>query len=79
MQATGSKSDAILSTKLFIMLCSSEVIAMLRVLSILHISVCLPTRWLAGNTQNLANYDFGYYDMGSAQDLMVMSSLRMVS
>ena len=38
MQATGSKSDAILSTKLFIMLRSSEVIAMLRVLSILHIS-----------------------------------------
>ena len=32
------------------MLRSSEVVAMLRVLSILHIAICVPTRWLAGKT-----------------------------
>jgi hypothetical protein len=55
------------------MLRSVEVVALLCVLSILHISICLPTRWLAGKTQDLADYDFGYYDMGLALDLMETS------
>jgi hypothetical protein len=52
------------------MLRSAEVVAMLRVLSILHIAICVPTRWLAGKTHELKEYNFGYYDMGKALDLM---------
>jgi hypothetical protein len=52
------------------MLRSVEVVSLLRVLSILHISICLPTRWLAGKSQDLAEYNFGYCDMGLALDLM---------
>ncbi len=40
--AMGGKSKAILQTKLYIILCCTEFIALLRVLSILHIAICLP-------------------------------------
>eukprot|EP00956_Cyclotella_meneghiniana_P006325 scaffold8290_cov38-Cyclotella_meneghiniana.AAC.7 len=46
--AIAGKSDAILATKPYIMLRSSEVVAQFRALSILYVSVCLPVRWLAG-------------------------------
>ena len=65
LTAVGGKSDAILATKLFIMLRSSEVVAQFRVLSILYVSVCLPVRWLAGKCHELAEYNFGYYDMST--------------
>ena len=68
--AVGGKSDGILATKLYIMLRSVEVVALLRVLSILHLAVCMPTRWLAGKTHELADYDFGYYDMGKVLTCM---------
>jgi hypothetical protein len=70
MCAVGGKGDNILATKLYIMLRSSEVVALLRVLSILHISICLPTRWLAGKSHELGDYDFGYYDMSTVLDCM---------
>jgi hypothetical protein len=62
--------DNILQKCLFIVLRSVEMIAMMRVLSILHIAVCLPTRWLAGNTHQLAEYDFGYYDMSRVVNML---------
>ena len=65
LTAVGGKSDAILATKLFIMLQSSKVVAQLRVLSILYVSVCLPVCWLAGKCHELAKYNFGYYNMSS--------------
>ena len=46
------------------------MVALLHVLSILHIAICLPTRWLAGNSKDLGNYDFSYYDMGKLLDIM---------
>jgi hypothetical protein len=70
MGTCGTSGDGILATKLYLMLRSVEVVSLLRVLSILHISICLPTRWLAGKSQDLAEYNFGYYDMGLALDLM---------
>eukprot|EP00956_Cyclotella_meneghiniana_P014747 scaffold22205_cov76-Cyclotella_meneghiniana.AAC.14 len=70
IEATGGSLDNILQTKLYIMLRSAEVVALLRVLSILHISICVPTRWLAGKSHELKEYNFGYYDMGKALDLM---------
>jgi hypothetical protein len=66
----GRDNVGILATKLFAMLRSAEVIALLRVLSIPHITICLPTRWLAGRTQNLAEYNFGYRNMGNVLVLM---------
>jgi hypothetical protein len=63
LSATGGKGDSISLTKLFIMLRSTKVVALLRILSILYISVCLPTCWLAGKTHELSKYNFGYYDM----------------
>ena len=43
---------------------------MLRVLSIVHVAITLPTRWLAGKTQDLAKYDWGVAGMGVCVDLM---------
>ena len=51
--------DGILMKNLFIILQSVEIIALFRVLSILHIAICIPTRWLAGKTQELAEFRFG--------------------
>ena len=86
ISAAGGKSDAILQTKLYIMLRLTKVVALLHVLSILHISVCLPTRWLAGNSHELSKFNFGYYNMGKhwipwrrhlSQFLIMESSLWM--
>ena len=52
------------------MLQSTKFVALLWVLSIIHIAICIPTRYLAGNTEDLAAYNFGYYDMGTMLDLM---------
>lgn len=62
--------DGILATKLYVMLRSKEIVAYLRVMSILHISIVLPTRWLAGNCETLSEYDFGYHDMCIMVDAM---------
>ena len=63
-------TDNILQRSLFYTLQSIEMIALLRVLSILHISVCLPTRWLTGNTQDLAKFGFGLHDMARVADML---------
>ncbi len=55
---------------LFIILQSVKMIALFRVLSILHIAICIPTRWLAGKTPELAEFRFGVRDMGQTVDLM---------
>ena len=36
---------------------------------VLHIAICLPTRWLAGIVKDVGYYGFSY-DMGSVLDLM---------
>jgi hypothetical protein len=60
----GISSVGILQHKLFILLLSTEVVALLLVLSILDIAVCLPARWLAGNATDLGHNGYSYYDMG---------------
>ena len=47
----------------------SELIALLHVLSILHISICLQTCWFIGNVEILAQPDFGAMDKGLVADL----------
>ena len=51
---------------------------MYRVLSILHIAICIPVRWLAGKTETLLDYDFGYYDMGKALDIMESAFMEII-
>ena len=60
----------ILQGNLFIFLSSTEMTALERVCSIVHLSVCLPTRWLAGNTHKLAEYNWSVYSMGRVIDLL---------
>jgi hypothetical protein len=48
--------DGILMKFFYIILQSVEMIALFCVLSILHIAICIPTRWLAGKTQVLAEF-----------------------
>ena len=62
--------DNILQKSLFITLQSVEIIALLWVLSILHISVCLQTHLLSGNVEDLAKWDFGVLDMGDDVDTL---------
>ncbi len=38
--------------------------------AILHVTICIPTRWLAGKTQELAQFQFGVWDTGQIVDLM---------
>ena len=66
-------SNNLLQKSLYMSLQSVEFIAMLRVLSILYISVGLELRALrslSGNVQNLAKYDFGVLDIGDVVDTL---------
>ena len=61
--------DGILERNLFMMLQSVEMIAFFRVLSILHIAVCMPLQWLAGNCGNLYQHKFGVAETESFVDI----------
>lgn len=78
MDACGTSGDGILATNLYLNFKSLEVIAQLRVFSILHIAICMPVRWLAGKTESLSHYDFGYYDMGKALDIMESAFMEII-
>jgi hypothetical protein len=60
----------ILQENLFIILTSLDMIAQARLCSIVHLSICLPMRWLAGNSHLLAEYDWSERSMGRAADLL---------
>ena len=62
--------EGILEKNLYMLLRSVEMVSFLRVLCILHVSICLPLRWLAGNCGGLAEYNFGVADMATVVDLM---------
>ena len=49
-------------------LTSQEVIALVRLLSILHISLVMPFRWLAGKTHELSQWSWGAMSMGRVID-----------
>ncbi len=59
-------SNNLLQCLLFIVLGSMEMIAQLRVASILHLAVVIPMRWLAGNTHKLVEYGWEERSMGRA-------------
>ena len=60
----------ILQENIFVILSSSEMTALARVCAIIYLSVCVPTRWLAGNTHKLAQYNWSVYSMGRMVDLL---------
>ena len=60
----------ILQENLFTVLSSVEMIASSRFFSILHLAICLPFRWLTGNTHKLAHHGWGARSMGRAVDLI---------
>ncbi len=51
-QLSGTSAYNILMRSLFFTLQSVEMIDQMQVLAILHISICIPTRWLAENVKN---------------------------
>ncbi len=60
----------ILQHCLFYSLGSMEVIAVLRIASIMYLSVIVPMRWLAGNTHKLAHRKWGERSMGKVIDML---------
>ena len=65
----GSRGDSILEKSLHHFF-SVEMVSLLRVFSILHISLFLPLRWLARNCGDLEEFQFGVANMHWAIDLM---------
>jgi hypothetical protein len=78
-QLTCGVNDNLLQTSLYITLRSVEMVALLRVLSILYIAVCMPVRWLAGNTKHLAQYNFGAVSMGRTLDILEDAFIKISS
>ena len=70
--------NGILERNLYMLLRSVEMIAFLRVLSIMHISICMPLRWLAGHCGELSEYNFGVADMASVIDIMDAAFLQVL-
>ena len=56
-------------------LTSVEMVALTRVMSIFHFKVCMPMRWLAGNTHHLGQtgYDWSARSMGKAVDALELA------
>ncbi len=54
-----NENTSILQQNLFVALTSLEMTALSRLLSILHISLCMLFRWLAEKTHELKDYDWG--------------------
>ncbi len=62
------KSASILQKNLFVVLTSSEMIALVRLLSILHLSICMPFRYLAGKSHEFKHFGWEVADMGRVLD-----------
>ena len=61
----------ILQKNFFVALSSSEMIALTCLLSILHLSIVVPFRWLAGKTHELKEYNSSLLLMGRVLDTLV--------
>jgi hypothetical protein len=58
-----NQQASILQQNLFVVLTSTEMIALARLFSILHISICMPFRYLAGKTHEFKMYNWGAADV----------------
>ncbi len=69
-QLSGISAENILMHSLFVMLQLVEMLSQMQVLALLHISICITTRGLAGYCQELKDADFGVFDMNHTVDLI---------
>ena len=46
------------------------MLALARVCAIVYLSICIPTRWLAGNSQKLEKYNWSIQSMGKVVDIL---------
>ena len=60
--------DNLLQYNIFIILSSLEMTVLARLCDIIHITICLPTRWLAGNCHILDYYNWSVRSMGRIVD-----------
>ena len=65
-------NDNILQKNLFTILTLMEMVALARVMAIIHYKIALPMRWLAGNTHHMpaVGYDWSARSMGKAIDAL---------
>ena len=68
--ALPNNNDSILQSNLYIALSSLEVGATARFFAIIHLTVVVPVRWLAGKTHMLAEYGWGPRSMGLCIDIL---------
>ena len=61
-------NENILQKNLFTVLTSSEMVAVTRLLAIMHIAVCMPLRFLTGKTHEWKTHDLGVVELGRAFD-----------
>jgi hypothetical protein len=75
---TKYESARILQKSLFVVLTSSEMIDLVQLLSILHLSICMPFRYLADKSHKFQQYGWGAADMGRVLDTLYenLQSLR---
>ena len=73
------KMASILSQNLFVVLKSSEMLALARLMSIFHLSVCMPHRWLAGCTHELREFEWGPMSMGRVIDTLESKMMELAS
>ena len=69
----------VLQENLFIILSSCEMLALARVCSIIHLSICIPIRWLAGNTHQLQEFDWSVRSMGKIVDILDIVLVQIVN
>ena len=65
-QLSTPRADNILQECLFVVLSSVELLASSRVFAIIHFAINIPMRWLAGNSKDLAAYDWSVVLMSRA-------------
>ena len=66
LRAPGNEN--ILQKNLFTILTSSEMVAVTRLLAIMHIAIGMPLRFLTGKTHEWKEYDWGVVELGRAFD-----------
>ena len=69
-------SENLLQRSLFLSLGSMEIVALLRVASVVHVAIVLPMQWLAVNTHKLGHRIWGERSMGRAYDLLLSACLK---
>ena len=71
-QCLEDSKENILQDNLFYNITSEEMIALTCVFDILHFNVCMPMKWLAGNTHNVGaqGYYWSVLSMGKAIDAL---------